>query len=87
MNLNFCLVWCVQYLCDGLEDDIWGRQRDMGQAAGSELEQMIAASGKMVLLHKLLPKLRSEGRKVMPHFHAAASSPAFASQDLSFRCS
>ena len=25
---------------------------------------MVNASGKMVLLHKLLPKLRSEGRKV-----------------------
>ena len=32
----------------------------------SELDAIIAASGKMVLLFKLLPKLRAEGRKVSP---------------------
>lgn len=36
----------------------------MGDAKGSELELMVDASGKMVLLHKLLPKLKAEGRKV-----------------------
>ena len=33
-------------------------------AAQSELEMLVQASGKMVLLHKLLPKLRAEGHKV-----------------------
>ena len=33
-------------------------------ATDSELTRMINASGKMVLLHKLLPKLRAENRKV-----------------------
>ena len=39
--------------------------RRMGTDA-NELDSIIAASGKMVLLFKLLPKLRAEGRKVRP---------------------
>ena len=31
---------------------------------GGELDHLVHASGKMVLLHKLLPKLRREGHKV-----------------------
>lgn len=59
-------VLILQYLCNGLEDDIWHHQQEMGNTAGSELDRMVNASGKMVLLHKLLPKLRAEGRKVLP---------------------
>ena len=56
----------MQYLCDGLEDNIIERQIGWGQQvdASTELESMISNSGKMVLLAKLLPKLRAEGRKV-----------------------
>ena len=39
-------------------------------AAGSfdnaEIEALVRASGKMLLLHKLLPKLKSEGHQVNP---------------------
>jgi SNF2 family DNA or RNA helicase len=34
-------------------------------APASELDALVEASGKMVLLHKLLGKLRAEGRKVL----------------------
>ena len=56
----------LQYLCDGFEDDIFHKQLKWGQQIdnSTELEYMINSSGKMVLLHKLLPKLRAEGRKV-----------------------
>ena len=58
----------LQYLCEGLEDDILGRQLGWGLHKTidkeTELRNMIETSGKMVLLHKLLPKLKSEGRKV-----------------------
>ena len=32
--------------------------------AGSELDLLVQSSGKMLLLHKLLPKLKAEGHKV-----------------------
>ena len=32
--------------------------------AGSELDLLVQSSGKMLLLHKLLPKLKDEGHKV-----------------------
>ena len=38
-------------------------QQRVGQQL-PELEQLVQASGKMVLLNKLLPKLRAEGHKV-----------------------
>ncbi|KAL4423047.1 hypothetical protein ABPG77_002081 [Micractinium sp. CCAP 211/92] len=57
-------VCCHSYLCNGLEEDIQRRKLEAGVEAG-ELDQLVAASGKMVLLHKLLPKLKSEGRKVL----------------------
>ena len=41
------------------------RRRQAG-AADSELDSLINGSGKMMLLFKLLPKLRREGRKVAP---------------------
>ena len=34
-------------------------------SAASRLHLQVSGSGKMVLLHKLLPKLRAEGRKVL----------------------
>lgn len=34
------------------------------EGANSEVDAITRASGKMLLLHKLLPKLRSEGRQV-----------------------
>ena len=39
-------------------------QQEMAGQKLSELEQLVQASGKMVLLDKLLPKLRAEGHKV-----------------------
>ena len=64
----------LQYLCTGLEDDILRRKLEAAtaaEAAGgskvaalSEVDQLVQACGKMVLLHKLLPKLKAEGHKV-----------------------
>ena len=54
----------LQFLCNGLEEDIQRRKLEAGSEPIPELEQLVQASGKMVLLHKLLPKLRSEGHKV-----------------------
>ena len=51
----------LQYLCNGLEEDIAARRQGSAQ---SELDALVAASGKMGLLFKLLPKLRAEGKKV-----------------------
>jgi hypothetical protein len=53
----------VQFLCRGLEDHMMLRQAARG-AAAAEIDRIVNASGKMVLLNKLLPKLRSEGHKV-----------------------
>lgn len=66
-----CLACSYQFLCDGLEDDMtlkWQAQ-DAAAAEGKtqkerEVEKYTRASGKMLLLHKLLPKLRAEGRQV-----------------------
>ena len=55
--------WVVQFLCRGLEDHVTFEQQRAGQQL-PELEQLVQASGKMVLLNKLLPKLRAEGHKV-----------------------
>lgn len=60
-----------QVLCDGLEEDMVTRRLMLHEAAGlpaggsagalsPELEIMVRSSGKMLLLHKLLPKLRAE---------------------------
>ncbi len=55
---------CVmQYLCNGLEEDMTARKAAITGTI-SERELLIKASGKMVLLDKLLPKLRAEGKKV-----------------------
>jgi len=53
----------MQFLCRGLEEHVVFQQEMAGQKL-SELEQLVQASGKMVLLDKLLPKLRAEGHKV-----------------------
>ena len=52
----------MQFLCEGLEEDVASRKAGL---TGAEL--LTAASGKMLLLHKLLPKLRREGHKARTH--------------------
>ena len=49
------------FLCDGVEEDFMAKR---GAAKDDELQRLIASSGKMLLLAKLLPKLRAEGHKV-----------------------
>ncbi|KAH7617240.1 putative Chromodomain-helicase-DNA-binding protein 7 [Nannochloris sp. 'desiccata'] len=57
-------VCCHPFLCDGLEDDVAARRKAAGLDT-DEISSLVQASGKMLLLHKLLPKLRSEGHKVL----------------------
>lgn len=54
----------MQFLCRGLEDHMMLRQAARGSGDVPEIDRIVNASGKMVLLAKLLPKLRSEGHKV-----------------------
>ena len=56
----------VQFLCNGLEDDLMMRltTKNRGRPP-SEREAFELASGKITLLAKLLPKLWSEGHKVL----------------------
>ncbi|MEW5298254.1 MAG: hypothetical protein WDW36_001399 [Sanguina aurantia] len=59
---------CHPFLCNGIQDDIWIRKNLAAQTSGqgpTDLELLTRASGKMVLLSKLLPKLRSEGKRVL----------------------
>ncbi|WIA09219.1 hypothetical protein OEZ85_008629 [Tetradesmus obliquus] len=64
---------CHPFLCDGLEEDMtsrWEAARAAAAAEGAaglqkEIEVLTRASGKMLLLHKLLAKLRTEGRQVL----------------------
>ena len=53
----------MQFLCNGLEEDFAVKRHAAGDA-GSELDLLVHSSGKMLLLHKLLPKLKAEGHKV-----------------------
>ena len=53
----------MQFLCNGLEEDFAVKKHAAGNA-GSELDLLVQSSGKMLLLHKLLPKLKAEGHKV-----------------------
>ena len=63
---------CLQFLCDGLEQDV-----AMRKAGLSTTELLTVASGKMLLLHKLLPKLRCEGHKASsPYSVSCARYPA-----------
>ena len=58
-------VCCHPWLCNGLEDDMMlKRQQSAGGSPTDTLDALVHSSGKMLLLHKLLPKLRGEGRKV-----------------------
>lgn len=72
-------VCCHPFLCDGLEEDIALRRAQALSAAGldgvaaaqgpqAELELLVRSCGKMVLLHKLLPKVRlfGGGRRLSP---------------------
>lgn len=66
----------AQFLCNGLEQDLLSRWAGAGcggtaQGAEQEVEAITRASGKMLLLHKLLPKLRAEGRQVGPVLDSA----------------
>eukprot|EP00878_Enallax_costatus_P046663 GHUV01056913.1.p1 GENE.GHUV01056913.1~~GHUV01056913.1.p1 ORF type:complete len:503 (+),score=214.95 GHUV01056913.1:285-1793(+) len=64
---------CHPFLCNGLEQDMlarWAAAKAAGsdgtaEGVNSEVDAITRASGKMLLLHKLLPKLRSEGRQVL----------------------
>lgn len=58
-------VCCHPWLCNGLEDDMMMKRQAAGSPADT-LDVLVHSSGKMLLLHKLLPKLRGEGRKVQP---------------------
>ena len=59
------------FLCEGIEEDF-----TLDRAGkDDELQRLIASSGKMLLLAKLLPKLRAEGHKVPTMLrHYAAQS-------------
>ena len=52
-------------------------------AEAQEIDRIVNASGKMVLLNKLLPKLRSEGHKVRAIFFLV---PSFAKHPHACMC-
>ena len=55
----------LQFLCNGLEEDFALKRHAAGNVSvSSELDMLVQSSGKMLLLHKLLPKLKAEGHKV-----------------------
>ena len=58
-------VCCHPYLCNGVEDDIAERNKKNPEGSNSELDLMVSSCGKMQLIHKLLPKLRKENKKVL----------------------
>ncbi|EFJ48862.1 hypothetical protein VOLCADRAFT_117484, partial [Volvox carteri f. nagariensis] len=64
-------IRALQVLCEGLEEDLkfkLAQQRSQGapeEFKSPEVELLVRGSGKMVLLHKLLHKLRAEGRRVL----------------------
>jgi SNF2 family DNA or RNA helicase len=55
----------VQFLCNGIEDDMIMRLKAVNGKAPSRPEALEAASGKLLLVRKLLTKLRSEKRRVL----------------------
>jgi hypothetical protein len=55
----------MQFLCNGLEDDLIMRLTTLHKKKPSELELLESASGKITLMSKLLPKLQREGHKVL----------------------
>lgn len=58
-------VCCHPFLCDGVEDDMKERRKQRGEVKLDDLEMLTSSCGKMQLLHKFLPKLRQEKRKVL----------------------
>lgn len=59
-------VCCHPFLCDGIEDDYHERKAAAGERhQRDQIESLVQSSGKMLLLHKLLPKLQKEGHKVL----------------------
>jgi SNF2 family DNA or RNA helicase len=58
-------VCCHPFLCDGVEDDLAERHRKKTGEDMAEVDLLVSSCGKMQLLHKLLPKLRQEKRKVL----------------------
>lgn len=57
-------VCCHPFLCDGIEDDMIARNTKEGKSV-EELDLLVSSCGKMQLIHKLLPKLRAENRRVL----------------------
>lgn len=55
----------VQFLCNGIEDDMIMRLKAVHGREPSRPEALEAASGKLLLVRKLLTKLRSEKRRVL----------------------
>ena len=72
-NLLMELRHCCNhpFLLNGIEADFTRKRREAAAAAvpplpmPTQAELLIAASGKMVLLNKLLPKLKADGHKVL----------------------
>lgn len=75
----------MQFLCNGLEEDFAVKKHVAG-SAGSELDLLVQSSGKMLLLHKLLPKLKAEGHKVRGHKHTVYSLERLGSRCRSLCC-
>ncbi|CAH1277583.1 CHD7 [Branchiostoma lanceolatum] len=68
MNTMMELRKCCNhpYLIKGAEEKILGEYKDQhGESHGKYLESMVQASGKLVLIDKLLPKLRAGRHKVL----------------------
>ncbi|KAG5191194.1 P-loop containing nucleoside triphosphate hydrolase protein [Tribonema minus] len=65
MNLAMELRKCCNhpYLIKGAELTI--KENSLLDTGASELDQMVACSGKLVLLDKLLPRLREQGHRVL----------------------
>ena len=69
MQMRKCC--CHPYMIDGVEanetDECFKKSIAEGKATtrANEIEHMIHCSGKMILLHKLFPKLRKEGHRIL----------------------
>ena len=55
----------LQFLCNGIEDDMVMRLKAVNKKAPTRPEALEAASGKLLLVRKLLTKLRGEKRRVL----------------------
>ena len=55
----------LQFLCNGLEEHLALKRYEHSKQGLSQKEALARASGKMVLLAKLLPKLRAQGKRVL----------------------